>query len=119
MGGFPPNRLPSPCSNPAAHRLSTSLRNHLNFGLVGVVRKNIDRGDILNCLIGVLQILFKRDSVLDSEQNNGRGKHKGGAQSAPSRTEDGVVWLLEAIQSPENSIADGLNTFKLLVLVKG
>lgn len=57
--------------------------------------------DIVHGSITKLEVLLDADVVLDLEEDDGEGKDERAAQAAPSGGEDGVVGILEPVQSPE------------------
>lgn len=66
--------------------------------------------DILDCLITEFQILFKRNVVLDLQEDNGRGQEQGSGKDTPSGTKHGVVRGVETVETPEDGSTSRLET---------
>lgn len=65
----------------------THINSHkssdLDVGVDGLLLESTGGDDILNILIGELQILLNGDRILNTKHNQGSGEDKGGGKKTP------------------------------------
>jgi hypothetical protein len=75
-------------------------------GLLGRRRND----NILDLFVAELKIFLHRDRILNLHKDHRCSDDERGAEAGPCCGEDGVEWLANAIQTPEDGGAGGLNT---------
>lgn len=69
-----------------------------------------ESNDISDGLIGVLEILFKSDVVLDLEEDEGSANDKRASEEAPGNAKHGGILELSSIESKEDGGTSRLDT---------